>query len=510
MRCARTYITLALALFVSGAVVVSARADTGMLDWDDQEIAQALDAFVPRLMDDGNVPGVQVAIVRDGRMVYERAFGIRNVIGRSPVTPTTIFEAASISKPVTAHVALQMVADGKLRLDKDIGLGLEPPWLQPGDDGRVPPVTLEQVLTHTSGLSNDIRRSTHELVASPGGPFAYAGEGFGYLGYAIAAHEQRPFADVARVRVFEPLGMAASGFALRDEQMNDVATGHAGLWVPLALVFVPFIVVFLLATILAFVIVRAAMQRPHMEARHLLAPAILAGIATIFVLLELVGLGLLTAVFLIALIFLLCLALVAVLWRLVFLLLGFTRPQPGTLVRRDELSGTFWTRVAIVLAVLSLAPFLFMSVPLPLRAAGDVHPASSLRGTASEIAYFAQEMIAPRLLDVADLREMTRPHVLVGHGAADGLAWGLGIGVRDRRLSDGDTQRTMWQWGSNPGYSSLLIIEPEARAARVVLTISQSGGAMVQELGAHVFGGLVEFERGDRWLVPADAVAPSF
>lgn len=510
IRHIRTYAAAALALLVSGVSAVPAQADTGMLDWDDEEIAQALDAFVPRLMEEDNVPGAQVAFIRDGRMVYERAFGIRNVIGRTPVTTDTIFEAASLSKPVAAHVALQLVAAGRLRLDKDIGLGLEPPWLEPGPDGRVPAITLEQVLTHTSGLSNDLRRNTHGLVAPPGGPFAYAGEGFGYLGYAVTAHEQRPFADVARTRVLDPLGMSSSGFALAEDQMGSVATGHVSLWMPLALVFAPFLIVFVVASALTFFVVRIIMQRPHMEARHLVAPAVLAGLATIIVLLELVGLGLITAVFLIAIIFLLCLALVTVLWRMVFHLLGFTRARPGTLVRREEMSAAFWMRLSLVLGLLSLAPPMLMSVPLPLRAAGDVHPASSLRGTAGEIALFAQEVIAPQLMARADMREMTRPRVAVGHGAPDGLSWGLGIGVRDRRLLDGETQRTLWQWGSNPGYASILIIEPDARAALVVLTNAQTGGDLVQELGAHVFGGLTELERGQAWNVPTDAVAPSF
>ncbi len=510
MHTIRPYAAAVLALLVAGVIAASARADTGMLDWDDKEIAQALDAFVPRLMEKDNVPGAQVAFIRDGRMVYERAFGIRNVIGRTPVTTDTIFEAASLSKPVAAHVALQLVAAGKLSLDKDVGLGLEPPWLEPGADGRVPSITLEQVLTHTSGLSNDIRRNTHHLLTSPGGSFAYAGEGFGYLGYAVTAHEQRPFADVARMRVLDPLGMASTGFSLADEQMSRVATGHVSLWMPLALVFAPFAIVFVVVSAIAFFVVRIIMHRPHMEARHLVAPAVLAGLATIIFLLELVGLGLITAVFLIAIIFLLCLALVSVLWRMVFHLLGFTRPRPGTLVRREEMSGAFWTRLSLVLGLFSLAPLMVMSVPLPLRAAGDVHPASSLRGTAGEIALFAQEIIAPRLLAEADMLEMTRPHVSVGHGAPDGLAWGLGIGVRDRRLLDGETQRTLWQWGSNPGYSSILIVEPKARAALVVLTNAQTGGDLVQELGAHVFGGLTELERGQAWTLPQDAVAPNF
>lgn len=504
-----TYLFAVCCLMIAG-VKAPAHADTGMRDWSDAEIAQALDAFVPRLMDEANVPGAQVALLRDGALVYERGFGVRNVIGGTPVTTDTIFEAASLSKPVAAHVALQLVAAGKLRLDKDVGLGIEPPWLEPNDNGRVPPVTLEQILTHRSGLTNDIRRTTHSLVAPPGGPFAYAGEGFGYLGYAVTAHEQMPFADVAQARVLGPLGMADTGFALRDDQMGSVATGHISLWMPLALVFVPFVLVFGVGAVIAFVIVRVLLQHPHMEARHLVAPVVIAGLASIVAVLELVGLGLITAVLLTTLIFLLCVAFAAVLWRLVFHVLGFTRARPGTVVRREELGGSAWTRAAIVLGFVSLLPFMFMSVPLPLRAGEDVHPASSLRGTAGDIALFAREIMVPQLLEASDMAQMTRPHVPVGHGAPDGLAWGLGIGVRDRKLSDGDTQRTLWQWGSNPGYSSLLVVEPQTGTALVVLTNSQSGGGMVQELAAHVFGGLGELERGESWIVPFAAVAPMF
>lgn len=505
----------ALRLLAAGVLMVAgagtAAADTGMLTWTVEETAQALDAFVPRLMDENDVPGAQVALMRNGRLVYERAFGVDNVIGRTPVTPETVFEAASLSKPVTAHVAMQLVAAGKLRLDKDVGLGVEPAWLEANEDGRVPPVTLEQILTHRSGLTNDIRRSTHALVTEPGGAFAYSGEGFGYLGYAISAYEQAPFAQVARDRVFTPLGMATSGFEVAPERMGAMATGHVPLWVPLALVFVPFLAVFVVGGIVTFFVVRLVLQHPHMEAGSLVFPAILGGIAAFVAVLELVGLGLLTAVFLITLIFLLFVALAAILWRLVFHLLGFTRERPGMVMRRDDAAmGGGWTRVALVLGVLSLTPFLFRSVPVPLRAAGDVHPASSLRTTAGDMARFADEMMTPSLLAVSDLREMTRPRVKVGHGAEDGLAWGLGIGVRDRRLPDGETQRTLWQWGSNPGYASILVIEPRAKTALVVLTNAQTGGDMAQELAAHVFGGLEEFQRGDMWIVPFDAVAPMF
>lgn len=507
LRHVRTCVMGAVALLL---VVPQAQADNGMLDWTDAEITQALDAFVPRLMDEANVPGAQVALMRDGVLVYERAFGVGNVITRSPVTTETIFEAASLSKPVTAHLALQMVAAGKLRLDTDIGLGIEPPWLEPDARGRIPAITLRQILTHTSGLSNDLRRTEHRLAVPPGKTFAYSGEGFDYLGYAISAYEQSPFANVVRARLLEPLGMRISGFALDESQLGQVATGHIPLWMPLGMVLVPFVIMFVVGVLIAFFVVRVVVAQPHLEPGHLLLPAIAGGLASLLAVLELAGLGLLVAVFLITFIFLLCVALAGILWRLAFHVLGLTRVRPGTVMRREEISAGMWTRIAFGLGLLSLLPLLFMSVPIPVRAAGDVHPASSLRGTAGEIALFAREVMASQLLSAADMRAMTSPQVKVGHGAPDGISWGLGIGIRDRVLSDGDVQRTLWQWGSNPGYTSLMVIEPDAGTALVVMTNAQSGGAMAQELGAHMFGGLDSVDEIGGWTLPFEAIAPMF
>lgn len=500
-------VAVGVCVALSIAFLPAVRADTGMLTWDDAEIAQALDAFVPRLMEHNSVPGAQVALMRGGRLIYERGFGIRNVIGRAPVTPDTLFEAASLSKPVAAHVAMQLVAAGKLRLDTDIGLGLEPPWLEPGSDGRVPSITLRQILTHTSGLSNDLRRSSHALVTTPGEAFAYAGEGFDYLGYAITAHEQKPFADVARARLFEPLGIQETGFALRDDQMSMMATGHTAAWMPVALVALPFIGMFAASLALVFVVVRLVLQQPRLRMGHLTLPLLAGGIASMVVVLELAGLGLATTVFIIAFVFALVVALAVTLWRLLFHVLGFSTVRPGTVMRQDDQRSGFWMRLALVLGVLCAVPLLFANVPIPLRAAGDVHPASSLRGTAGEIALFAREMMSPTLLEPSDMATMTTPQVHVGKGVSKSISWGLGIGIRDRVLSDGDTQRTLWQWGINPGYASLLIVEPREQVALVVLTNAQSGGAMVQELGAHVFGGLGE---PANWTLPGEAFAPSF
>ncbi len=498
---------LAAASFVT---IGGAQADDGMLGWRDEEIVQALDAFIPRLMEEDNVPGAQVAFVRDGQLLYERAFGVRNVWSRVPVTTETLFEAASLSKPVAAMAALQLTAEGRLPLDRDIGLGIEPAWLEPGPDGAVPEITLRQVLTHTSGLSNDIKRNTHELAYPPGARFAYSGEGFGYLGYVLTAYEQAPFADVVRQRVLEPLGMAVTDFEIDTGRMARMATGHTPLWTPVGVFLGPFVVVFLAGVIIAGVMVRLLLQQPRLEPPHLILPAVAAVAAGLIAALELVGFGLLITVLLYSFVYVLCIALAYVLWRLLFHVLGFTRTPDGVVVRRGESSLRSWQRMAMIGALAATLPLLFLNVPLPLRAAGDVHPASSLRGTAGEIALFAQEMVSPRLLPPRLAREMRTPQVAVGNGAGAELSWGLGIGIRDRTFTDGERQRSLWQWGSNPGYASLLVAVPSEDAALVILTNSQGGGAMVQTLAAHVFGGLERVDAGGGWRLPLPAIAPQF
>jgi len=494
-----------------GAASLPAHADTGMLAWEDGEIVQALDAFVPRLMQEANVPGAQVAFMRGGTLLYERGFGVRNVLGRAPVTTDTLFEAASLSKPIAAHLALQLVASGRLHLDTDLGAELTPPWLAPGADGRIAEISLRQVLSHTSGLSNDILRTSHRPDPALHGRFAYGGEGFGYLGYAIAAHEQRPFDAVARQRLLQPLGMHATGFAVADARMQRMATGHAQVWMPVALVLVPFALIYGVGVVIAILVGRLFFHHLHVQPLSFLLPAIVAAIGSIVVVIEVAGLGLLLSVLVVTLGFLLCGVLATVAWRLVLLLLGMTRARPGTVVRREEVTTGFWKRLAYVLGFVSVLPLLFFNVPLPLRAGDDVHPASSVRGTAGEIVLFAREIVSPTLLERADITTMTSPQVAVDTAVGtDKIFWGLGIGIRERALADGAVQRTFWQWGLNPGYASLMVIEPQTQAALVILTNAQTGGPMVQELAAHVFGGIDSVRAGGGWRLPYAAMAPLF
>src|SRR5205823_6025560 len=104
-------------------------------------------------MRDYGVPGVSVAVIHDGKLEWARGWGVRDANTCAPVTPSTDFQAGSISKVVTALTALRLVEVSKLNLDKDINAYLTSWKLPPNEKLAPKSVTLRQLLTHTAGLN---------------------------------------------------------------------------------------------------------------------------------------------------------------------------------------------------------------------------------------------------------------------------------------------------------------------------------------------------------------------
>ena len=99
-----------------------------------------------------HVPGVSIAVIHDGAIEWARGFGVMK-LGGSPVTPETLFQAASISKPVAAVAALRLVEAGKLDLDADVNRYLKT-WKVPDNEFTAKTkVTLRELLTHTAGMT---------------------------------------------------------------------------------------------------------------------------------------------------------------------------------------------------------------------------------------------------------------------------------------------------------------------------------------------------------------------
>jgi CubicO group peptidase (beta-lactamase class C family) len=181
-----------------------------------------------------HVPGVSVAVIKDGKIAWARGFGVAYENGPA-VTAQTLFQAASISKPVTAMAALRMVEEGKLALDADINTVLTG-WKLQAADGGAANVSLRQLLSHTAGTSVSgfpgyaANKPVPTLVqvldgaapantkpvrvdSPPGKAFRYSGGGYSVVQQALVDRSGRPFDALLLETVLKPIGMSDSTFA---------------------------------------------------------------------------------------------------------------------------------------------------------------------------------------------------------------------------------------------------------------------------------------------------------
>lgn len=271
-RCARRAV-LALALLpamaLAGTDAEIARVERGLRPpvvlAGEAAAAQSLLDEMRRL----HVPGVSIALIRNGKIAWARGYGVAYA-GGPAITPKTLFQAASISKPVTAMAALRLAERGELDLDADINTVLTS-WTLPTGAGAV---TMRQLLSHTAGtgVSGFPGYAADKPVATlvqvldgappantkpvrvespPGLEWRYSGGGYSIVQQALIDRTKRPFDVLLRDTVLAPIGMRDSRFAQplpasllaqaalpHDEQGEPVAGGPhtypelaaAGLW----------------------------------------------------------------------------------------------------------------------------------------------------------------------------------------------------------------------------------------------------------------------------------------
>jgi len=198
------------------------------------------------------VPGVAVALVRDGHLTWSKGYGQADATRGVPVTSDTIFQVGSISKPVTAWGVMRLVQQGKLDLDAPVERYLTRWHLPPGQfdaDG----VTIRRLLNHSAGLNSqdyspiatrplpsleqslsgesggvDARRGSDDVrvTMTPGQQRSYSNGGYTLLQLAIEEVTGEPFARYMQREVLDPLSMTHSSFASRADQRSQTATGH--------------------------------------------------------------------------------------------------------------------------------------------------------------------------------------------------------------------------------------------------------------------------------------------
>lgn len=196
-----------------------------------------LERDVPGLMKKDGVPGLAIAVIRDEKTTWVHGFGIKEATTGHPVIVETVFEAASLSKPVFAYAVLKLVEQGKLGLDVPLTTYLPKPYI--AGDERLVKITARIVLSHRTGFPN--WRGDDGLLPiyfTPGERFSYSGEGYIYLQRVVEQITGKPLNEYMTEAVFAPLGMTSSSYVWRPDFDALTATGHdsdgkpAELWKP--------------------------------------------------------------------------------------------------------------------------------------------------------------------------------------------------------------------------------------------------------------------------------------
>jgi CubicO group peptidase (beta-lactamase class C family) len=197
--------------------------------------AAEVTSTVERLMRAGRVPGLALAIIDHGEIVYQRGFGWRDVDGRLPLSDTTVMYAASFTKSMFAYMVMQLVQEGKLDLDRPIGTYLPKPlpeyekWADLKDDPRWERITPRMLLSHTSGFSNfRFVNPGEKLIINfePGSRYSYSGEGINLLQFVIEEGLGMDVDSLMRERVFGRFGMTRTSMTWRADFEADHAIGY--------------------------------------------------------------------------------------------------------------------------------------------------------------------------------------------------------------------------------------------------------------------------------------------
>ncbi|MFK7818088.1 MAG: serine hydrolase, partial [Planctomycetaceae bacterium] len=202
-------------------------------------------------MDHYGVPGVSIAVVENYQVVWSKAWGVKNLETAEPLSPNTLFQCASISKPVSAAAALHMVEKGLFTLDQDVNEYLTSWTLPKNEFTRERNVTLRHLLSHTGGLTvhgfpgyavgESVPSLTQVLNGSgaantspirvdkvPGGSFRYSGGGYCVLQQMMMDTAGKTFPDIMYDTVLSRTGMNHSTFQhpLPTVMERDAATGY--------------------------------------------------------------------------------------------------------------------------------------------------------------------------------------------------------------------------------------------------------------------------------------------
>ena len=192
-----------------------------------EAVAKQIDHFIETYQQYYEIPGVSFALIKDGKLVYHQTYGVRNTFTKEPVDSNTLFEAASVTKPVFSFAVQRLAERGVIDLDKPLYLYL--PYPDIAYDERYKLITAKHVLTHRTGFPNWRSMNADgklDLKFTPGTDYGYSGEGFEYLKMVIQKITGKKVEQVLQEEVIQPIGLYHTFFSRNDSLRSMVANGH--------------------------------------------------------------------------------------------------------------------------------------------------------------------------------------------------------------------------------------------------------------------------------------------
>ena len=199
-------------------------------------MADSVDQYLQCKMQELKIPGLSVAIIKNGQIIKSKGYGVSNLELQSPATPETIYQSGSIGKQFTAMLAMILIEKGVFHLDDKINQYItDAPehWKN---------ITILNLLTHTSGLTRDIRDvdlrldyshdeiihrlKLYPLDFEPGTAFRYSNVGYELLGFIMEKMSGKSYGDLLQDNIFKPSGMATASVINDRDIIRNRAAGY--------------------------------------------------------------------------------------------------------------------------------------------------------------------------------------------------------------------------------------------------------------------------------------------
>lgn len=179
------------------------------------------DKEIEKLLEKHKIPSIAIGLIKNGKIQQIRTFGNKTV--NQPISNNSIYKVASLTKPITAFVVLKLIDEGSWDLDEPVSKYFIDKDIK--NSKHLNKLTTRHILSHQSGFPNwryltDSKKLHFQF--EPGTKWQYSGEGFEYLRKAIEKKFKRPFEDIAKEKLFNPLGMNNTHFYWTNEMDENL------------------------------------------------------------------------------------------------------------------------------------------------------------------------------------------------------------------------------------------------------------------------------------------------